>query len=62
MGRFSMELKEKTGPHLIGLLLGTIGGSMLGLAVGHSFMGGSAALLGMAVVGAAIGAAVGRRW
>ncbi len=27
---------------------------MLGMAVGHSFMGGSAALLGMAVVGAVI--------
>ncbi len=50
-----MQLKEKTGPNLIGLALGALGGSMLGMAVGHSFMGGSAALLGMAVVGAVIG-------
>ena len=57
-----MQLKEKTGPNLIGLSLGAIVGSMLGMAVGHSFMAGSAALLGMAVVGAAIGASVGRRW
>ncbi len=57
-----MQLKEKTNPNLIGLALGVIGGSMLGMAVGHSFMGGGAALLGMAVVEPAIGAAVGRRW
>ncbi len=57
-----MQLKEKTRPNLIGMLIGAIGGSLLGMAVGHSFMGGSAALFGMAVVGAAIGAAVGRRW
>ncbi len=42
--------------------IGTIIGSVLGMVFGQSMIGGAVSLVGMGVLGASAGAAVGLKW
>ena len=42
--------------------IGTIIGSVLGMVFGQSMIGGAVSLVGMTVLGASVGAAVGLKW
>ncbi len=42
--------------------IGTILGSVLGMVFGQSMIGGAISLVGMTVLGASLGAAVGLKW
>ncbi len=42
--------------------IGTIIGSVLGMVFGQSMIGGAISLVGMIILGASVGAAVGLKW